>query len=84
MKMFGWFHSPFILRIQLKSECWEMTKLFLRDVDEIAKIRKNAEKDKDRVFFTSKAFSFTTNYIFNKKQNTGQYFVRKSSFISSK
>jgi hypothetical protein len=50
MKMFGWFHSPFILRIQLKSECWEMTKLFLRDVDEIAKIRKNAKKDKDRVF----------------------------------
>ena len=27
-----------------------MTKLFLRDVDEIANIRKNAEKDKDRVF----------------------------------
>ena len=51
MKMFGWFHSPFILRIQLKSECWEMTKLFLRDVDEIANIRKNAEKDKDRVFY---------------------------------
>jgi hypothetical protein len=28
-----------------------MTKLFLRDVDEIANIRKNAEKDKDRVFY---------------------------------
>jgi hypothetical protein len=56
MEMFGWFHSPFILRIQLKSECWEMTKLFLRDVDEIANIRKNAEKDKDRVFFYIQGF----------------------------
>ena len=31
-----------------------MTKVFLRDVDEIAKIGKNAGKDKDRVFLHPK------------------------------